>query len=84
MHRKATSLHQRDGALAEELVPLALAGDLDVACLLGVIEAPYPLVTNLDANAEAAAVYAAAREVELHRLAAEWHELADAVAHALL
>lgn len=70
--------------LAEELGALALEGDLDAACLLGVIEAPYPLVTNLDANPQAAAVYEAARAVELLRLDAEWDEHADRVAAALL
>lgn len=76
--------HQRDPTLAEELAALALEGDLDAACLLGVVEAPYALVTNLDANPEAAAVYAAARAVELQRLDAEWDEHADKVAAALL
>jgi hypothetical protein len=74
----------RDPVLAEELGALALEGDLDAACLLGVVEAPYPLVTNLEANAEAAEVYLLARAVELQRLDAEWHELADKVAAALL
>jgi hypothetical protein len=77
-------IHQRDPALAEELGALALAGDLDAACLLGVIEAPYPLVTNLDANPEAAAVYAVARAVEIERLHAEYDEHADRVGAALL
>jgi len=76
--------YQRDAALGEELGALALDGDLDAACLLGVIEAPYPLITNLDANPQAAAVYEAARAVERHRLDAEWDELADQVAAALL
>ena len=71
-------------ALGEELAPLALAGDLDAACLLGVIEAPYPRITNLDANRDAAAIYEAARTAELHRLDAEWDEHADRVAAALL
>ncbi len=75
---------ERDAALAEELGALALDGDLDAACLLGVIEAPYPLVTNLDANPQAAAVYEVARAVELQRLDSEWDELADKVAAALL
>ena len=75
---------QRDATLAEELGALALAGDLDAACLLGVIEAPFPLVTNLDANPQAAAVYELARAVELLRLDAEWDEHADRVAAALL
>jgi hypothetical protein len=75
---------ERDAVLAEELGALALEGDLDAACLLGVIEAPYPLVTNLDANPQAAAVYEAARAVELLRLDAEWDEHADRVAAALL
>jgi hypothetical protein len=74
----------RDVALAEELGALALAGDLDAACLLGVIEAPYAHFTNLDANPQAAAVYERAREVELERLDAEWDEHADRVAAALL
>jgi hypothetical protein len=81
---KINPKYLRDAALAEELAPLALAGDLDVACLLGVIEAPYPLVTNLDANPDAAAAYMAARAVEMRRLHDEWHEHADRVAHALL
>ena len=76
--------HQRDATLAEDLAALALDGDLDAACLLGVVEAPHALVTNLDANPEAAAVYAAARAVELQRLDAEWDEHADKVAAALL
>ena len=76
--------HGRDAALAEELGALALEGDLDAACLLGVIEAPYLHVTNLDANPQAAEVYAVARAVELERLDAEWDELADRVAAALL
>jgi hypothetical protein len=76
--------HERDAALREELGALALEGDLDAACLLGVIEAPYALLTNLDANPQAAGVYAAARAVELDRLDAEWDELADQVAAALL
>ena len=74
----------RDLELAEELGALALAGDLDAACLLGVIEAPYVHFSDLSANPEAAAIYAAARAVELHRLDDEWHELADRVAAALL
>jgi len=78
------SRYERDATLAEELGALALAGDLDAACLLGVIEAPYPLVTNLDANPLAAKVYAAARAVELQRLEAEYDEHADRVAAALL
>lgn len=76
--------YERDATLAEELGALALDGDLDAACLLGVIEAPYPLVTNLDANPLAAAVYAVARAVELQRLEEEWEELAEKVAAALL
>ena len=78
------SKYERDLTLAEELGALALAGDLDAACLLGVIEAPYAVVTNLDANPQAAAVYAVARAVELQRLDAEWDELADKIAAALL
>jgi hypothetical protein len=73
-----------DATLAEELVALALDGDLDAACLLGVVEAPYALNKNLDANPQAAEVYAAARAVELQRLDAEWDEHADKVAAALL
>ena len=76
--------YERDAELGEELGALALDGDLDAACLLGVIEAPYALITNLDANPRAAAVYEAARTVELQRLDAEWDELADKVAAALL
>ena len=76
--------YERDPTLAEELGALALGGDLDAACLLGVIEAPYRLTTNLDANPDAAAVYEVARAVELQRLDAEWDELADKVAAALL
>jgi hypothetical protein len=49
-----------------------------------VIEAPYALITNLDANPQAAAVYEAARAVELQRLDAEYDEHADMVAAALL
>ena len=78
------SRYERDIKLAEELGALALAGDLDAACLLGVIEAPYAVFTNLRANPQAARVYAAARAVELQRLDDEWHELADQVAAALL
>jgi hypothetical protein len=74
----------RDILLAEELGQLALAGDLDAACLLGVIEAPYPRFTSLEAIPEAAAIYEAARAVERLRLDAEWDELADQVAAALL
>ena len=77
-------MYARDAALAEELGALAVEGDLDAACLLGVIEAPYALITNLDANPQAARVYAAARAVELQRLDAEWDELADRIAAALL
>jgi hypothetical protein len=77
-------IYERDATLAEELGALALDGDLDAACLLGVIEAPYPLATNLDANPQAAAVYEVARAVELLRLDAEWDELAEQVAAALL
>ena len=76
--------YEPDSALREELGALALDGDLDAACLLGVIEAPYALITNLDANPQAAEVYEAARAVELQRLDAEWDELADKVAAALL
>ena len=83
-HGKVNPKYQRDAALAEELAALALDGDLDAACLLGVIEAPYPLHTNLAANPEAAAVYAAARAVEKRRLDEEWDEHADRVAAALL
>ena len=75
---------ERDAALREELRALALDGDLDAACLLGVIEAPHAPVANLDANPQAAAVYEAARAVERQRLDAEWDELADKVAAALL
>ena len=75
---------EHDAAMREELGALALDGDLDAACLLGVIEAPYPSITSLDANPEAAAVYDAARAIELQRLDAEWDELADKVAAALL
>ena len=78
------SRFERDAVLGEELGALALAGDLDAACLLGVIEAPYLLITDLDANPQAAEVYEAARAVELQRLDAEWDELADRVAAALL
>jgi len=74
----------RHGSLLEELEALALAGDLDVACLLGVIEAWHAPVTNLDANPEAAMVYWAARAVELRRLDEEWDELVDRVGAALL
>ena len=78
-------IDKRDAELRDELRALALAGDLDAACLLGVIEAPsYAPTTNLDANPQAAAVYAAARAVELQRLDAEWEEHADRVAAALL
>lgn len=70
--------------LVAELRTLALDGDLDAACLLGVIEAPYAVTANLDANPRAAEVYAMARAVELQRLDAEWDELADRVAAALL
>ena len=76
--------HERDRVLVEELALHALAGDLDAACLLGVVEAPYRHMTNLDANPEAAAVYILAREVERERLDDEWHEMADRVAAALL
>ena len=76
--------YERDATLAEELGALALDGDLDAACLLGVIEAPYALITNLDANPRAAEVYAVARAMELKRLDEEWDELADKVAAALL
>jgi hypothetical protein len=76
--------HARDLALAEELGALALAGDLDAACLLGVIEASHAHFTSLDANPEAAAVYEVARAVERHRLEAEYDEHADRIAHALL
>jgi hypothetical protein len=76
--------YERDAALAAELCELALGGDLDAACLLGVVEAAYPIVSKLDANPEAAAVYLAAREVERERLDDEWHEMADQVAAALL
>ena len=76
--------YERDVTLAEELGALALEGDLDAACLLGVIEAPYSLFTNLDANPHAAEVYAVARAVERERLDAEWHEHADRIAAALL
>ena len=76
--------YERDTALGEELGALALDGDLDAACLLGVIEAPYALTTNLDANPQAAEVYEAARAVEVQRLDAEWDELADKVAAVLL
>lgn len=76
--------YERDAMLAEELGALALSGDLDAACLLGVIEAPYEVTTNLDANPQAGEVYAMARAVELQRLDAEWDELADRVAAALL
>ena len=75
---------ERDAALIEELAALARAGDLDAACLLGVIEASHAVTTNLDANPQAAEVYALARAVELQRLDAEWDELADRVAAALL
>jgi len=74
----------RDATLAEELGALALGGDLDAACLLAVIEAPYPLVTNLEANPQAAAVYEAARAIELLRLDSEYDEHADRIAAALL
>lgn len=76
--------YERDLTLAQELGALALDGDLDAACLLGVIEAPHALFTNLDANPQAAAVYQAARAVELLRLDAEWDEHADRIAAALL
>ena len=76
--------HARDIALAEELGALALEGDLDAACLLGVIEAPYAAFTDLRANRQAARVYAAARAAELQRLDDEYDELADRVAAALL
>lgn len=76
--------YKRETALAEELGALALEGDLDAACLLGVIEASHPPLTNLDANPAAAAVYAAARTVELRRLEAEYDEHADRIAAALL
>lgn len=75
---------ENDSALVEELRTLALSGDLDAACLLGVIEAPYAFFTSLDANPEAAAVYEISRAVERRRLDAEWDELADKVAAALL
>ena len=78
------SRHERDLALAEELGALALAGDLDAACLLGVIEAPHAHHSNLDANPEAAAIYRVARAVERHRLEVEYDEHADRIAHALL
>lgn len=77
-------IHGRDPDLADELAVLALAGDLDAACLLGVIEAPYAEYTDLSANRAAARVYAAARAVELRRLDDEWHEIADQVGAALL
>ena len=73
-----------DHAMTEELAALALEGDLDAACLLGVIEAGYAHVTSLDANPEAAAVYRLARAVERRRLDAEWDEHADRIAAALL
>ena len=79
-----TGLFERDAALGNELGALALAGDLDAACLLGVIEAPFSIITDLDANPEAAAVYEAARAVEVRRLDAEYDELADLVGAALL
>jgi hypothetical protein len=82
--RAVASKHERDITLAAELGALALDGDLDAACLLGVIEAPYTLITNLAANPQAAGVYDAARAVELLRLEAEYDELADMVAAALL
>ena len=75
---------ERDTGLREELAALALNGDLDAACLLGVIEAPYARIRSLDANRQAAAVYEAARAVVLQRLDAEWDEHADRVAAALL
>lgn len=77
-------IHGRDLALSEELGALALAGDLDAACLLGVVEAPYVESTDLRANPAAARVYAAARTVERRRLDDEWHEIADQVGAALL
>jgi hypothetical protein len=78
------SKYERDITLADELGALALAGDFDAACLLGVLEAPYALTTDLAANPRAAAVYEAARAVELQRLDAEYDEFADMVAAALL
>ena len=76
--------HERDAVLADELGALALGGDLDAACLLGVIEASYLHHTNLDANPQAAAVYEAARAVELRRLEDDYDEHADRIAAALL
>ena len=73
-----------DHKLVEELAAWALEGDLDAACLLGVIEAPFTAITDLRANREAAAVYELARAAERRRLDAEWDELADKVAAALL
>ena len=77
-------IHGHDPTLAEHLAPHALQGDLDAACLLGVVEAPYAEHTDLRANPAAARVYAAARAVELRRLDDEWHEIADQVGAALL